>query len=319
MTDSDEDGDAKLPNYELREGFVAINKATAVPPEWVVDNLLPIGLTILCGPPKMNGTGPGKSTLTLAIAGRVAGETVPTLPSKFTVAVSKIGPALFFSAEAAAGDLRSMAEEQLRIRFCPVESIFVAKQPSDYVQPNARDALLDALDEYEPRLTVLDPWRNFHFEDENNSAAMYALLSPLRTWAIKHRASFLVVHHTTKLGKDQTDYSPENLRGSGAMFGLADGLIIMKPPRKGDPPYPKLQCIFKRGESWEEHVPLGVVQPTEQVKLKMTPAIKAVLDMLGAGIETPSVIAKALHREEKDILSVIAQLKQAGMWKASKL
>lgn len=68
------------------------------------------------------------------------------------------------------------------------------------------------------RLVVLDPLRQFHAGDENDSASMTSLVQTLQSIASRHRCAVLISHHTSKSASmggtgDQAGAS----RGSGAL------------------------------------------------------------------------------------------------------
>lgn len=225
--------------------FTDLALAELKPIKWVVENLLPVGLVVLGGPPKSN-----KSTLTIAAALRVAGYLHRVLPG----AISKVpfpGVVVVFSAEALAGELRHMVEVDLGVKLTPNGMLIVSDEPLEFMldDKEGRARLFSWLNYIKPRLVILDPFRNYHTQDEKDSADVVGLVAPLRKWAVDNDACFIIVHHARKL-PDDTDraYNAGDLRGSGALFGAADGVLMMSP--RGDMTF-HISAVFKRAKSWE--------------------------------------------------------------------
>lgn len=241
--------------------FTDLASAAPLPPKWVVENLLPPGLTILGAPPKSS-----KSTFAMALACLVSDHECLALPPSMRT-VRAQGRVLVFSYEANAGELRHMVERGLKVRLH--SGIKVADDPFNWRldDPDALEALMEWLegagleegedvDAMRPRLVIFDPLRNFHSLDEKDSGDMIRLLAPLRSWAVDNDAAVLVVHHTRKPSEETkgATYDPLDLRGSGALFGIADAVLMLTPKKSG---HLTLSATFKRAPSYEVRFTFG--------------------------------------------------------------
>jgi hypothetical protein len=241
--------------------FTDVAKATESKPRWVLQNVIPVGLTVIGGPPKHAL----KSTLTYALALAASGHHTPALPRWMNKA-AKTGPVLMFSQEATAGEIK----HAMRVGMSSMPKtnhIYIADDPfawrldTDEAVAAMHDALAGKFAEEhdaEPRppiMAVLDPLRDFHSVEEKDSGEMIAILGPLRAWAVENDAAVVLVHHTVKPVEGRSLLDPDSLRGSSAIFGKADGVIMIQP---GDPGWLRYNAVFKRGPGWKAQLRLGV-------------------------------------------------------------
>lgn len=230
--------------------FIDLFSAVREPPEFVIKDLLPVGLTFIGAPPKS-----GKSTQTLAMALLVAGFKCNALPP-FLSEVPETGRVFMFSAEATAGELLDMVEEGLKVKGEANEGILVADDPFQWRldDPDGLDRLLHWLRMKRPKLVLIDPLRDFHSLEEKDSGEMNRLLRPLQRYAKEHKAAVVIVHHVRKKqkddgsGSDDASYSPEDMRGSSALHGIADGVLMVTPLAEG---YVRMRAQFKRAPAWD--------------------------------------------------------------------
>lgn len=238
----------------LHEEFSDLGDAELLPPQWIVRDVLPQGMTVLVGAPKTH-----KSTILMMLAAAVAGYKHKGLPADM-LQVPEIGRVLGFSAEATAGELRFMCERGFDCIIEPTRQILIADNPWSWrLDEDAKQQkMLDWLDELQPKLTFIDPFRNFHMLDEKDSGTILALLTPIREWHVKNKAALVLVHHTRKLTSDdggrKKDVTAEDARGSGALFGMADGLLVVN-VRHGNKR--QIDAVYKRAASWSREVQLG--------------------------------------------------------------
>jgi len=234
--------------------FDDLAEAVLVPPQWVINNFLPAGITFLAAPPKT-----GKSTFTVAAACMVAEYACHALSGEFR-SIPQTGPVFIFSAEAMAGEIRYIAEVGLGVKLLPNEGILVAKRPEEFMVDNTAGLarMMHWLENRRPRLVILDPLRNFHEQDENDSGQMIRMLAPLRRWAIENRASFVVVHHTNKPKEGQQHFTAQDMRGSSAMFGIADGVLVCTPGKAAN--QVRIEATFKRARGWEKTIQVAAYE-----------------------------------------------------------
>lgn len=283
------------------EVFVDLGAALIHPPTWLIENLVPPGLVFIGAPPKSS-----KSTVSLAIALLVAGYKCKALP----VTMSKVvlgGPVMMFSYEEDAGGLKYIAEQGLKTKVKDNGGIVVCEEPSGFQLDDERgmSRLLYWLNERDPRLVILDPLRNFHSADENDSGQMSRLLSPLRHWALTHEACVMVVHHAKKLSDDRTAYDNGDLRGSSAMFGMANGVLIFTPKPNNQL---LIKATFKRGASWERTIIFGAYGATQHQHEELTEQEIAVLSVVpGTAATTVDALLKKVPSFDRPSLAQILQ------------
>jgi hypothetical protein len=247
----DEHDDHEHPITPAEGHFTDLFAAAKKPPAWVIENLIPEGLTVIVGPPK----DAFKSTITTALAAMVSRCKCTALPVEWKP--KQTGVVMLFSYEADAGELREIMEDGLGVKAPADERILVADQPDTFQldDPGAVEEMLAWLHNRKPKLVVLDPLANFHAIDEKDSIAMIKILSPLRRWAKETNSAFVIVHHTRKLPEDR-NYRADDVRGSSAIFGLCDGILVITPGKQ------KYELIidakFKRGSAgWVKTIMLG--------------------------------------------------------------
>lgn len=231
--------------------FTDVARATKSLPRWVIEPLLPEGLVIMAGPPKESY----KSTISCAMACLVSDHPHKALPMDWQRRMD--GPVMFLSHEADAGELRFTIEDGLGVKLRPDESLLVADRPEEFQldTEEGHAELMHWLDARKPVLTIIDPLANFHSLEEKDAGQMIKLLAPLRRWAKNEQACILLVHHTKKLDEER-QLRAGDVRGTSALFGLADGLILLSPTQN------EYEIIFdvkpKRGRHFVQTVQLGI-------------------------------------------------------------
>lgn len=222
-------------------------------PKYVIKDFLPTGLTFMVAPPKAY-----KSTIEMAMTLAVAGEPVSALPADL-LQVPEPGIVIGLSAEASPGELRYMVEQGMGVTGGVHGRIRLLKDPWKFRldDPGAKETLLKLLHTRRPRLLWIDPLRDFHSLDEVDAGEMNRLLRPLQRWAKEHDSAVLIVHHTRKKagGDEDRNYKADDARGTSALFGMADGLIVCTPKGKNRV---HLDVTLKRGQPWEKTVQLNI-------------------------------------------------------------
>ena len=294
--------------------FTDLGAAVIRPPQWVIKDLLPVGLTFLASPPKT-----GKSSIIMAATCLVSGHDCRVLPPNISL-VPLEGVALVFSAEAEAGELRHMVQIGMGVSVRANKSILIADDPwafrLDDPKPGGWTRMKYWLDIRRPRLVVLDPLRDFHAMDENDAGDMNRLLRPMRQWAIANNASVVVVHHTKKPGDTHSQYSAKDMRGTSALFGIADG-VLMCTPKDKVPNALTIEATFKRARGWTRTIQLAIYDSKDQIAGEvLTETAKSVSFLLQIhGDHTVESMATALKKEEAGIRDALVQLKRNGLVK----
>ena len=287
--------------------FTDVFTASKKPPMFIIDNVLPAGLVFLAGPPKEAY----KSTLTMGLAARIAGFPVSGLPVEWETRVH--GPVMVFSYEADAGELRSCLEEGLGVKGEKNESILICDDPGAYRldDEEAVEQMLFWMEERGPALVILDPLANFHSIEEKDAGGMIRILSPLRKWAKKHDACMLVVHHTRKI-EDGRGYKAQDMRGTSALFGLCDG-ILMITPAKGQYAV-QIDATFKRAPAWNKTFQLGIWDRLGSVGGEALREVdRMVLKAIEHGYTTVEDVARHLAINETNVIARLAFLQKRGL------
>ncbi len=79
-----------------------------------------------------------------------------------------------------------------------------------------------------PGLIVIDPLRNAHVEDENDSGSMKTVLENCLHITNETGYSLIVNHHFKKMKKGDQESPGNAIRGSSSIYGAVDGIIGMQ-------------------------------------------------------------------------------------------
>ncbi len=231
--------------------FTDLWGAKPSPPEWVIENLIPPGLIMIGAPPKC-----GKSMLTLAMAALVEGLECEVLPPSLSK-VKETGCVFVLSAEMSVDELQYSMIHGLHVQGQPDESLLVIDDVFGWQldDPDAVAKMLSWMERRQPKLVIIDPLRNFHKLDERDSSIVH-LFTPLRNWAKKNKSAIVCVHHTTKPTEDTKHYNAHHLRGSGGLFGVADGILMITPLDPLQFGRWSINATFKRSKPWEREIQL---------------------------------------------------------------
>lgn len=285
MTDPEHDGhddhedavarahEEALVAHELEAEFEDVGAAELEPPTWIIENVLPTGITFLAGPPKSM-----KTTIELGLICAVAGVESNALPPDMTI-TPEPGRVMGFCAEHTGGELKYMIQSGLGAVMPDDGRFYVAREPFQWRldDKHAAQRLINQLEKFQPKLFFIDPLRDFHDYDETEAGPMNRLLRPLQRWAKKNKCAFLVLHHTRKPdGKDADKLmTAADMRGSSALFGLADGVIVVTRLRDGQIHF---DVVHKRGVAWDRTVRLGLwgETPKETLVTKAREVMEAI-------------------------------------------
>lgn len=287
--------------------FSDLGDAEVIPPVWVIKDLLPAGITFIAGPPKQAR----KSSLEMAMAVLVAGVECEALPSNMRQVVHG-GTVMGLSAEATAGELRHMIEKGMGVKVPADRRILIADNPWEFRldDGDALNRMLGWLNDRKPRMFFIDPLRDFHALDERDDGGMNRLLRPIQRWAKENDSAFVVVHHTKKKGKDEGDYDALDMRGTTALFGIADA-VLMITPRGNEVLH--IGSTFKRGQSWERDIRLGMWgRKAEGGVESIEPVAGEVFKALAAGAQDMAAVAKQLTRSKSTVIEAVQSLTRIG-------
>jgi hypothetical protein len=308
MTEHDEDDNIPSELLPIKGHFTDVGAAKRTPPEWVIPELMTIGMTLVIGPPKDSY----KTTTMMAVNALIAGLEHQALPSEWKPTIK--GPVLVFEAEADAGELRFMLEEGIGCKVPAEERILVCDRPEEYRldDEDAVEQMLEWIRERDPAAAMLDPLVNFHDLDEKEANAMIKILSPLRREAIKRRMSFQILHHARKIEEGKL-YTPNDGRGSSAIIGLCDNILTISP---GKQPYEIIMDRRgKKGKAWQRAFQLGIWERVGmQGQASLSTMEKLIIKSIKHGFNSVDKIARDQNIAVTTISKVIHTMNTKGFF-----
>lgn len=294
-------------NDPVESVWTDVGDAEVENPEWVVENILPVGLSLLVGPPKSY-----KSAVELALIMNATGVPNSVLPEDLS-ACHKPGRALALSMEAQAGVLRHTAKEGFGVDI-PNDGRFLAcADPWRFRldQPQDTKELLEWADLLEANVLAIDPLRNCHSLDENDSGGMIQMLQPFQQWAVRNHKAVILVHHSRKLNDDKDGgkrlATANDIRGTSALLGMADAALSITAKSHGGLIH--IDAVFKRGEAWQRTIQLGVWGATGVESISSE--TKMVFGLVATGLG-PAAIASAMKLTKTDLSKHINDLQRLG-------
>ena len=192
------------------------------PVRWAIPDILPEGLTLLAGKPKLGKSWLALSTALAIAAGGVALGTQPVTR----------GEVLYLALEDNARRLQARSKQLLT-------SMTGVPQGIDFALswPRLDAGGVDCLEAYlkahpDVRLVVIDTWAKIAPRANNRSCSQYAgdyeALTPLKALADTYHVSILAVHHLRKMGSSDV---LDEITGSIGITGAVDGTLILKRER----------------------------------------------------------------------------------------
>ncbi len=159
-----------------------------------------------------------KSWLGLDMAVSVASGT----PCLDHFAVHDTGPVLLYLAEDDFSAVRSRIDALCLHRGLDVNALPLYSITSDVLRldlPDYQERLRATIEEYQPKMLLLDPLVRLHRIDENRAADVSQLLGFLRELQRAYSLSVVLVHHSAKKSRSQPGQS---LRGSSDLHAFGD-------------------------------------------------------------------------------------------------
>jgi RecA-family ATPase len=187
-------------------------------PRWTVPGLVPVGLVLLAGRPKV-----GKSWLALQLAQAVA------VGGRFFGEAIAQGPVLYVALE----DGSRRIAKRMKLQGWPVgrgRCDFLHRsdaQELDGLGARAAQRLTQAIEEEGYRLVVIDTLSRLCHGDQNDVGAMTQALGPIQEAATRLDVTVLVVDHHKKSQRDAgaTTDPVDDALGSTAKSAVADVLL----------------------------------------------------------------------------------------------
>jgi len=281
------------------------------PMRWTVPNLIPEGLIILAGKPKV-----GKSWLALHLCHSVA------FP-KGGYALGKIevepGKAVYYGLE----DSERRLQERLKGIACDLplpENLFISNHLERLDAGGLEEIEAFLEDNPETRLVVIDTLARVKPKRGRNNDAYETdteIMSGLQILAMRHSVTVLVVHHMRKNVKDADDVF-DGVLGSTGLTGTADATILMQRGRQSreivmhitgrDVEEQKLSVKF----DLTDRVPFNLMGTTEEVHMSDTR--KDILEYLEEnGATGPKELSKALEKNYSTTKNILWTMLKEGL------
>jgi len=255
------------------------------PPPFVVEGLLPAGLTVFAAPPKT-----GKSWLCLELAHCVA------TGAPFWGRATSPGSVLYMDLESRDYRVQSRMD---RTGLCGTDAlgfVFEAERLDTGLIPQL-DAYLAAHEDL--HLVIVDTLARVKGAGRHKSDAYITdtmTLAPLQSWALNHGIAVLCVTHMRKQSFVRADSDPfEQITGSNAQFGVADGAWLITGAR-GDRErtfiasgrdYEALELSVSFAQERCRWRCLGDAQDQERERYEASPVVKTIRDLLRESGGTP--------------------------------
>ena len=186
-----------------------------IPPDFIVESLVPVGLTFISGAPKLR-----KSFLALQLASAVATGT------KFLSFNTKQCTVCYFDLEGSKSRISSRSD---KMGIVMPDNLLISNTLENGIADGLIEKLSIMLDNYKDiRLIILDTYSRARGTFKSYGANAYdsdvQLLAPLQRFAINRKIAVLCVHHDKK-GAGFCNDTFERLSGTMGISGSCDSVI----------------------------------------------------------------------------------------------
>jgi len=280
------------------------------PPEFVVDNLLPVGLTVLAGKQKV-----GKSWLLLDLALAI------TSGNPFLGIPTQQGDVLYLALE---NHLPRLFDRLSKL--APHGSWGGDHLTFCTAMPNLAEGGVEVIRKWleeapNPRLVMLDVFGRAAPENKSKRdeySHITQVLGELQALAFEYGISLTIVHHVRKGGVEEGGDPFDGVMGSTAMTSNADATLMLERRRMGDE-----GCLALTGRDVSERrVALRFDSETfrwhlDEVESGAAPALSPeegkVLDAIRKGMSKPTEIAKYLNKGRTAVYAQLNTLCEQGL------
>jgi len=281
------------------------------PIRWTVPGLIPEGLILLAGKPKV-----GKSWLALHLCHAVAFETGGYALGQIEV---EPGKAVYYGLE----DSERRLQERLKGISCglPIPgNLFISNHLERLDAGGLEEIEAFLEDNLETRLVVIDTLARVKPRSRRNTDAYETdteIMGGLQTLAMRRGITVLVVHHMRKNVKDADDVF-DGVLGSTGLTGTADATVLVQRGRQS-----KEIVMHITGRDVEEQqlsvrfdlsdrVPFNLMGTTEEVHMSDTR--KEILEYLEEnGLTGPKELSKALGKNYSTTKNMLWTMLKEGL------
>jgi len=281
------------------------------PIRWTVPGLIPEGLILLAGKPKV-----GKSWLALHLCHAVAFESGGFALGQVEV---EPGKAVYYGLE----DSERRLQERLKGISCglPIPGNLFISNHLERLDAGGLEEIEAFIEENpETRLVVIDTLARVKPRSRRNTDAYETdteIMGGLQTLAMRHGITVLVVHHMRKNVKDADDVF-DGVLGSTGLTGTADATILVQRGRQSkeivthitgrDVEEQQLSVSF----DLSDRVPFNLMGTTEEVHMSDTR--KEILEYLAENGETgPKELSKALGKNYSTTKNTLWTMLKEGL------
>ena len=281
------------------------------PIRWTVPGLIPEGLILLAGKPKV-----GKSWLALHLCHAVAFETGGYALGQIEV---EPGKAVYYGLE----DSERRLQERLKGISCglPIPGNLFISNKLDRLDTGGLEEIEAFLeDNPETRLVVIDTLARVKPRSRRNTDAYETdteIMGGLQALAMRHGITVLVVHHMRKNVKDADDVF-DGVLGSTGLTGTADATVLVQRGRQSreivmhitgrDVEEQQLSVRF----DLSDRVPFNLMGTTEEVHMSDTR--KEILEYLEEnGLTGPKELSKALGKNYSTTKNMLWTMLKEGL------
>ncbi|VVT02599.1 AAA family ATPase [Hoeflea sp. EC-HK425] len=271
------------------------------PLNFFVEGLIPEGLTLLAGKPKM-----GKSWMALDLAMSIASGT-KALGERTT----KKGTTLYCALE----DNQRRLQRRIRHNYGNQDAwpsnFHMATQLNKFDQ-GGLEQLEEWIDEHRPSLVIIDTLVCIKPKSDkgNGYDADYGALAPLQELAGEYGIAIVVIHHLRKLrGDDPLDM----VSGTTGLTGAADSILVLDRKSHGT-------TLYGRGREMEDiDIAMQLEDGLWQIlgdsdAVKISSERKAIIEVLENAEKPmgPKAIAEALDQPEDNVRQLLTSMARDG-------
>jgi len=280
------------------------------PVRWAIPGILPEGLTLLAGKPKL-----GKSWLALSAALAIAAGGVA-----FGKQPVPQGDVLYLALEDNVRRLQARAKQLLASMTAVPHGLEFA-----LTWPRLQEGGLASLEDYlkahpQVRLVVIDTWARIAPPSEGKRCSQYEedyeALTPLKRLTDTYHISLLLVHHLRKTGASDV---LDEVTGSTGLTGAVDGALILKRERG------ELDAtLFVTGRDVEREQQLALsFDPATALwtlagkaeEVNLSKERQEIIDLLREQVPdgmSPRDVAEALDKNYHTTRSLLRKMEEAG-------
>lgn len=193
------------------------------PPTWIVREVLPTGLAILCAPSKI-----GKSWMMMQLGLAVADG------KEFLDFKTNQSGVLYYALEDSKARLKDRLNKLLKGKKAPTNLRFVTQ--ADTVDGGLLEKIEEELRTFPGiKLIIIDTLQKVRgkaIRNESMYSGDYREMAKLKEYADNHKVCMLFVHHLRKM-LDETDVF-NMISGSTALMGAADTIFIISKKKRND-------------------------------------------------------------------------------------